>query len=273
MSKKDVPIAGAKQNKPSKLLLDIKNAHPRDEFIEFDEPTHVYTICGDSKYISVTTFIHSFFPHFNADEIIKKMQKSKNWGPENQYYGKTIEEIKQGWDQNGKEASEAGTIMHAHIERYYNDIPLPKQFKDTPEGKLFEKYAHDHAHYKPFRTEWTVYSKKYKLAGSIDMVYHDPDNPGKFIIADWKRAKEIKKENKWENGLGPLSNIQNCNYWHYTLQLNIYRMILEKYYDKEISSMFLVILHPSQTDYIKIPINRISHQIMGMLDDRKRNLK
>ena len=41
--------------------LSEKNPHERDNHIVFDEPTHVYTVDGDSNYMSVTTFNHSHF--------------------------------------------------------------------------------------------------------------------------------------------------------------------------------------------------------------------
>ena len=210
-------------------MLSRKNSHKRDKNIEFDEPTHTYTICGDSNYTSVTTWIHRFFPHFDPDSIIGKMRNGKNWTPENKYYGMTNTEIKNEWNKAGKEARELGTLMHLNIENYYNGLSYTPGFTETRDYELFQDYLRDHNEYVPYRTEWTVYTKKYRLAGSIDMVYIDPNVPGKYILADWKRSKEIKFENRWETGLGPLSYIDNCNYWHYTLQLNVYRMILEKY--------------------------------------------
>jgi hypothetical protein len=64
-----------------KNVLQTNNAHIRDKDIQFYEPTHTYTIIPDakSKYKSVTTWNHSHFPHFDADDIIKKMMKSKGW--------------------------------------------------------------------------------------------------------------------------------------------------------------------------------------------------
>ena len=253
-------------------MLSEKNAHPRDEKLEFDEPTHVYTIDGDNNYMSVTTWIHSFFPHFDADKVIAKMRSGRNWGPDNKYYNMTDDEIKQGWSQNGKEASELGTAMHLNIENYYNGVEYTPGFTESKEFDLFSEYLADHSDLKPFRTEWAVFSKAYRLAGSIDMIYYDPDDPKKVIIADWKRSKEIKFSNRWEKGYAPLDEIDNCNYWHYTLQLNVYRMILEKYYGQQVSKMFLVILHPNQDHYIKIPVDKVTTPIMKMLQVRKKQL-
>ena len=81
--------------------LSKKNSHPRDKNIVFDEGPHIYTIKGDSNYMSVTTWNHSHFPHFNPDSVIKKMMASKKW-PNNKYFGKTPEEIKKIWNDNGK---------------------------------------------------------------------------------------------------------------------------------------------------------------------------
>jgi hypothetical protein len=60
--------------------LSFKNKHPRDNHIEFYEPTHVYTVNGSSKgIISCTKLLHEFFPHFDPDAVIKKMMNLKFW--------------------------------------------------------------------------------------------------------------------------------------------------------------------------------------------------
>lgn len=253
-------------------MLAEQNHHPRDNHIQFDEPTHVYTIDGNSDYKSVTTWIHSFFPHFDAESVISKMRSSKKWGPDNKYYSMSDEEIKDLWASDGKEAAELGTLMHLNIEKFYNGTAFSKEFRNTREYTLFNQYYKDNIHYIPYRTEWTVFTKKYRLAGSIDMVYYDPrygKDPNRVVIADWKRSKEIKMSNGWEQGYGPLCDIDNCNYWHYCLQLNVYRIILENYYGKTVGEMFLVILHPNQDKYIKIDVPRIWKPISKMFEARK----
>ena len=98
--------------------------HERDVRIQFDEGPHVYTIDGSSDgYVSVTTFNHANFDHFDADAIIKGMMSSKRW-PQSKYYGKTAYEIKADWDKNRDEAAEAGTKMHYDIECYYNQMDV-----------------------------------------------------------------------------------------------------------------------------------------------------
>ena len=106
-----------------KDVLCVKNAHPRDEFIQFQEEGHKYTITNDleSKYTSVTTWNHGHFPKFDADVIIDKMMKGRNWKPGHKYWGLTKDQIKQQWEFNAKSVSGAGTEMHFQIECFMNN--------------------------------------------------------------------------------------------------------------------------------------------------------
>ena len=103
------------------IYLQQINAHTRDSHITFDEGPHIYTIDGSSDYISVTTWVHSFFRTFDADKVIDKMMNSKNW-TNNKYYGKTKDEIKQEWEVNRDDAAKKGTQLHFEIETFYNKL-------------------------------------------------------------------------------------------------------------------------------------------------------
>lgn len=165
-------------------MLSAINAHPRDSRIQFDEPTHIYTIDGSSEdYISVTKLVHKCFEEFNADEVISKTMKSRNW-PNSPWHGMSRQEIKDAWEKSGKEASDAGTLMHANIENFYNGEPYETESK---EWKLFSMFREARPALKPFRSEMIVFDTDAKIAGSIDKIYHDPQNEGSFLIYDWVR--------------------------------------------------------------------------------------
>lgn len=247
-------------------LLKYKNPHPRDPRISFVDSTHTYFIDGSSEgYISSTTLVHSLFPAFDADAIIAKMMKSNKW-PSSPYFGKTPDEIKSGWDKNRDLAASAGTAMHENIEMYYND-----ELHDTSskEFRMFSNYVRDFKHLEPFRTEWEIFDEDAKVAGSVDMTYKDPENPGCIIVADWKRSKEIKTFNRWQRGNDPLTrHLQDCNFVHYSLQLALYKNILEKKYGKTVTGTFLVILHPNQNNYIKMDTLDMDDLVQKVLDRR-----
>jgi hypothetical protein len=154
----------------SSALTYLANLYPheRDGRIVFDEGPHIYTIDGSSDgYMSVTTFNHANFEHFDADAIIKGMMSSQRW-PQSKYYGQTVDEIKAGWDKNRDEAAAAGTKMHYDIECYYNQMDVAN---DSVEYEYFQRFLADFPDLKPYRTEWTIFHEELKLAGSIDIVW------------------------------------------------------------------------------------------------------
>jgi len=102
------------------------------------------------------------------------------------------------------------------------------------------------------------------------MVYKD--NYGNFIIYDWKRSKEIKKISN-EYGYPPLDHLPNTNFWHYSLQLNVYKYILETKYEHHISEMYLVICHPDEYNYKRIQVPNLSEEVETMVNHRINHLK
>lgn len=249
------------------------NHHPRDDRIKFVESTHTYYVDGSSEgNISTTKFIHAFFPHFDADAIIQKMMSSPKW-PQSKYYGKTAKEIANEWNNNGKIASEAGTAMHLAIEQFLHGSSelISEEIKATPEWKYFKQFWADcGGDLEPYRMEWEVWTDPtIKLTGSIDGVFKRKSD-GKIVIYDWKRSKEIKSDNPFGSGYPPLEHLPDTNYWHYSLQLNVYKWILETYYGCDVADLYLVILHPDNKSYKRMRLNIMTDEVLAMIDARKR---
>ena len=267
--------------------LAVINKHPRDDHIQFEEESHTYTIHGKREgWTSCTGFLHHFFTPFDADAIIAKMMKSSKWY-ESKYFGMTPEQIKKQWSDKGALASTAGTRMHLDIERFYNAMPAVEKctytFEDGIAGLVVDEwvpnpgrewdyfcayqkeYAAKHG-FVPFRTEWLVFDEEHKVAGSIDMVYKKPD--GTLAIYDWKRTEELKTENRFQSGLEPVSHLPDTNYWHYTLQLNVYRYILQKHYGVVVSELALVVLHPDNSGWRVSKLNFMDEEVADMMATR-----
>lgn len=226
--------------------MELRNAHERDSRIHLDEPSHKYTIDGDgaSNYLSVTTWVHTHFKRFDADAIITKMMNSPHW-ESNKYFGKTRDEIKKIWRTTGTNAASAGTKMHHDIENYYNGLPVSNNSKEYSQFLEFvQAYP-----FKPFRTEWIIFDEEVKLAGAIDMVYILPD--GTLMIYDWKRSKGIVRNTPYEtySMTERIQHLPDTNFWHYTLQLNTYKAILERKYNKVVTKLCLVCLYPEQDTF------------------------
>lgn len=247
-------------------MLSSQNKHDRDSRVKFVESSHTYFIDGSSDgYISSTTLVHSLFEKFDADKIIMKMRNSPRW-KFSPYHGMTDDAIKKKWDSTRDYAASQGTKMHENIENYYNKQEYDNK---TTEFGLFQQYIKDHENLVPFRSEWVIFDEISKVSGSVDMLYRDPSDPSKLIIADWKRSKEIKMDNKWQKGLNEyVSHLDDCNFIHYSLQLSIYKYIIEKRYGIEVSQCFLVILHPKQDTYHKHVIMDLSKEVKNIMDSR-----
>ena len=274
-------------------VLENRNSHERDSLIKFYARGHKYEITTDpkSKYTSVTTWNHQQFPKFDADAIIANIFKSKSWGPDHKYWGQSAEEIKASWKSNGDSVAGAGTNLHERIECFMND----KRFKfnythkelheiydsdnrnkidEAIEWEYFLQFVRDHPDFTPYRTEWMIFDEELKLAGSIDMVYENPD--GTLAIYDWKRSKDITQINTWKKfASNPLiSHIPDTNFWHYALQLNTYKAIIERKYGKIVTKLCLVRLHPDikeQTyELLEVPI--LTKEINNLFEQRKKEV-
>ena len=245
-------------------VLKSRHSHPRDIQIKFYNRGHKYEIASDkqTQYTSVTTWVKSHFPKFDADAIIQNMFASKSWGPEHKYWGMTAEEIKKLWNANSTSVSCAGTDLHTRIEHFMNDKRFQFEYtqkelceiymsdhgqklsEEPLEWQYFIEFVRDHPELKPYRTEWMVYDEDLKFAGSIDMVYENPD--GTLSIYDWKRSKDIQKNSSWNKFASnpTIGHLHDTNFWHYALQLNTYKTILERKYNKNVTKLCLVRLHP-----------------------------
>ena len=268
-------------------VLCCQNKHPRDANIEFFEEDHKYVILTEPsiKYTSVTTWNHSLFPKFEADIIIENMMKSKGWKEGHKYWGLTQDQIKGQWNANKDAVSSAGTDLHYEIECFNNDTNLSagytnkelyemynKQMNDSKpvEWQYFINFVRDNPELKPFRTEWIIYHDDVKISGSIDMVYENPD--GTISIYDWKRAKNITRINNFNKFAIPVEicHLPDSNFWHYALQLNTYKTILEEKYDKNVKDLFLVRLHPDaeEKNYELIQLPNLSREIKELFAER-----
>jgi ATP-dependent exoDNAse (exonuclease V) beta subunit len=218
--------------------------------------------------------------------------KGRNWKEGHKYWGMTPDEIKTKWNANGTSVSGAGTEMHFEIECFMNDKRMQCEYthkelyvnyecnyiktnreyheQKSLEWKYFIEFIKDTPELKPYRTEWTVYHEELKLAGSIDMVYENPD--GTLSIYDWKRAKDITRVNTFNKYALTecISHMPDSNFWHYALQLNTYKAILEQKYDKKIRDLYLVRLHPDNEEktYELIKLPDLSKDIAQLFQQR-----
>ena len=251
------------------MNFNNSNSNSLDKKITFQSYNHLYFVKGLSSFLSVTTFIHKFFEPFEDNKVIQNMSRSIR-NPESEYFEKSEDDIKQMWQISRN----VGTFMHLCIEhillgvlnsRNFMKAHLPKEcelFCTFCDNLKLEGYA-------PYRTEWRIYDVKHQICGSIDAIFIKNNE---YYMFDWKRSKKISKYGfKW--GLDPIKDIPDSNYYHYSLQLNLYRYILEQNYGLTIKKMTIVVIHPRNSQAEIYEIDPMDEALNRLLLHRRNSLE
>lgn len=184
--------------------------------LEFNEEKHTYTLAGKKLGASVSSVIKNFYEPFPEDEAVAiTMAKT----------GKPREQILTEWKEKNDESKERGHRVHSFAERFAfkpNLIPscpqeeaVVKFWKEKPEWII------------PVSVELKMYHKKHLFPGTADLLFFDTRR-GEYIIADYKTNEDLFKNYKEKKMLSPFQEILDSPYGHYTIQLSLYKILLEQ---------------------------------------------
>lgn len=232
-----------------------------DKRVSFDSKTHSYRL-GKKKLISVTTLLSKFKEKFDSDHWSKVIAKRENT---------TQDEILERWNKKAFKSTEIGTAIHKifedYVENKYSTIHgelsfdynvLDADFLTDFNKKKIQalKFINNFFLTKriiPVYSEYIVYDEN--LAGQVDMIC--TDSKGNYYILDFKTNEKIDFEAyKGKKMLGALNFIEDCNYFHYCLQLSIYKKLL-----KDIDIRKLFIIHITNEDYFFIECDDVLKDI------------
>ena len=240
----------------------LKERHPlaRDCRISFEEESHTYTVDGVAVPLSVTGLIHRYSRGFDATEAIRVMRPETRQNYTDRGLV-TESEITESWTRNGAVQSARGTLMHFQIEQYINRCQIEEPW--SPEFQQFVTLFNGISDQQPFRTELSIFSSRYNIAGQIDGLFKHEN--GTFVVWDWKRCKNLRYDSHTQM-LEPLSHLPDTNYFHYALQLNIYRHILETEYDMRVYGMYLGVFHPNRSEPMCVRIPAMDEELRLILE-------
>lgn len=256
------------------MKIDKQNGN-----VAFSEDTHTYWNVDDNeKYISVTTLISRYENEFDKEfwsayKALEKLIPEDSWKIEKKSllnthkfdkeilsiydiseldFNKTQQQILDDWDHENRISCERGTKIHAQLEnsmyKSANGISLKK-------FGVGGKFICDKG-----RTELDLENGVYpeylisrvstdgilRIAGQIDLLVKKGND---IWIIDWKTNKKINqhsffdsKSKKTQKMKYPLNNVEDCNFWHYTLQLSTYAWMIEKL-NPEFNIKGLIIVH------------------------------
>jgi len=244
--------------------------------ITFKEDTHKYFIHGqEASRLSVTGLISKYKPKFEEDKWARIKAKSLNI---------SVEEMKFLWSEKNLYSTTLGTELHRLIECAYTNETY-KFDSDKIKQSLGEstyKGFSDHlctiaSHFKNFYTdtketlqvvanELTVGDiDGTKVCGTLDMLaYNKQENC--LDIYDFKTNKSITYNSTYKERFNePLSSLDVCEYNTYSLQLSIYRYIIEKYTTLKIKNLYIVWFNKENKNYKLIPCNFLEEQVKLIL--------
>ena len=220
---------------------------PREDRISFDEEKHEYTIDGKKAPRSVTGLLHEYAQEFDATRALVAMKNGREWDAkkaamEEDGLATDDASILCRWQRNGEVARARGHLLHYQAEMLANGriIELPHSPELQQAIAIYERLLGEGL--QPFRAEVNLFHCGLRVAGQPDLLMRDPDN--NVVIVDWKRAKSIKTENDRCHLKYPLGHLPDTNYWHYSLQVNVYGYILESEYGMKVAGYKLAVVHP-----------------------------
>lgn len=206
------------------LIQDIldKLSLFEDPLFTFSHKDHKYHY-DTEELSSVTKYISQF--HKKFDEDFWSSRKSSQTGVDK-------EDILKQWKDTAKVSTDLGTEVHKWIENYFQNIP--QYLPEDPEailrinkfnilwGKFLKNLT-------PISFEVKVFSKRMKLAGTIDSIFLYQGHP---IIIDWKTNKKFSTgqngEKCWENLLPPFNEYCKNHLNEYSIQISLYMSILKE---------------------------------------------
>ena len=257
--------------------------------IAFEEEAHIYydVTQPDQKFISVTTLIHTFTNPFDKEfwssyKALEKLLSKDDWAIEKKSllstkkfdkvllemyeisendFNREQQAILDAWDEENRKSCERGTKIHSDLE---NSLYGKRQDIDLAKYQIGGKFECIKDH-NELDLEYGVYPEylihrvsedgKLRIAGQIDLLVKKGN---KIIIADYKTNKEIKTKSFYDKNKKtsekmkyPLNNLDDVNYWHYTLQLSTYAWMIQKLNpDFEIED--LVMIHFDHSDNMTV---------------------
>ena len=207
------------------------NIFKPDKSIFLDEEKHKYIYKNDKniKFTSVTECISEYFEKFDQNKIALKLVSSHP-----KYMDMEVDELIKEWNL----AAQNGTDIHKEIENYIINNQEPKMQKSIIAIQWLNKHLMN-SKYELF-SEVIVYSKEFKIAGTVDLLLYDKINEV-YTILDWKTNKKITtKSFNGKTGIKPETyDLPDCKFSHYSLQLSLYRYLLEKQFNLKMKKLII----------------------------------
>jgi len=191
--------------------------------IKFDDVPHTYTNTRTNHIYktSASAIIENFVEPFDSKYWSEYKAKQR---------GVTADVILAEWKDISDEACRKGSDFHYMCECYYMGIPWKN------EGQVCDKLVNMFNEYVKkiegklihVQSEVVMADDELDIAGMCDQLYWSTHRNG-LVLFDWKTNKKLELKSSYNNKMkGIFSYLDDCNYNHYSIQLAIYKFLIEK---------------------------------------------
>jgi len=256
----------------SKLVIPNELFTAFNDITFYDEP-HKYFL-GGKELISVTTLIHKYQEDF--DEEYWSDYKSNQYNiPQNH--------VIRAWNFINKKGTIKGSAIHDYTENLFQnkefEYPLqtiinefgfdPVLIEYQTTKKHVDKFYKDvHGKLIPIRTEFVVFDRESLVGGMLDMLFYNV-KANEFQIWDWKTNKKFSKEEKGRHLLDELCTIEDCDLEIYSLQLEMYKQIIQKNTGIKLGKSYIVWFSHNNESYEIMETKDRKYYVDLILDKRK----
>lgn len=221
-----------------------------DDNIEFFEKEHKYKFKRNPDVIplSVTGVIGKYKKPFDAEYHAKNKADQ---------LGISKEQVLKEWKDKGELASSKGTLVHLYMEQMMKgeQFSIPENLnrpdvvdafnKTKPICNKFLKNSYNTLEH--VSAEQLVGCPEWGITGMIDQIVRNK-HTGEYYLLDWKTNKKINTESFYKLQ-GSLSHLDSSELTIYSLQLGLYKRILERYINIKISNCLIIHLPLDSDDY------------------------
>ncbi|NBO98680.1 MAG: hypothetical protein EBU90_00865 [Proteobacteria bacterium] len=212
--------------------------------VRFFDKDHSYEIEGQKAITSVSGLIGRYEKPFDTQKVAERVAKKQ---------GVSVKQIIEQWEYNKNYSCHKGSEFHLYVENFlerrfapldrtafinfiapnnqiYHESVVEDYYKEMALlirnfKNFYDWWKQDHI---LIKSEFVVGDKRSKVCGTIDNLSFNKKT-NEFAIFDYKTNKKINRKNDYgETLLDPYDYIPKCELSKYSLQLWLYKLIIER---------------------------------------------
>lgn len=230
------------------------------------------------SWVSIHKILAQLEKPFDAEAVAQRCADTAK--PGSKYYGMSKDDILNQWAEKRTSGSNKGIGLDTYINSIFNagiklEILEPSLKNKCAQFDKFKLDVIDKHNIKFIGSEIWINSVKYGIRGRLDSLMLSNDN--ELIIFDWKNNEEFNI-NMFEKMLGPCCNLLKSDINKFTLQVYLYKFMLETEFDLKISGVRIVqfreneyVIHKPAFKYDDDFMRNVIEYALNKIDEETKN--